>query len=149
MRYCENCGKEIGTDTRYCPSCGTSFGQKQAVPEGSALQTDAEQNKLYGILSYFGFLAFISILAAPKSAFARFHANQGLVLFLTEIFCGITGIILNAVLFAISRRLVFIGTLWSLVWIPLTILSISGIISAAQGTKKELPVIGKFRIIKN
>ena len=43
-------------------------------------KADVEQNKVMAILAYFGILVLIPILAAKDSKFARFHANQGLLL---------------------------------------------------------------------
>ena len=41
---------------------------------------DIQNNKIMAILSYFGILVLVPILAAKESKFARFHANQGLIL---------------------------------------------------------------------
>ena len=37
------------------------------------------------VLAYFGILVLIPILAAKESKFARFHANQGLILLITGV----------------------------------------------------------------
>lgn len=42
-------------------------------------------SKLFSVLSYFGFLWVIGLVAAPQDSYVRFHVNQGLVLFLLEI----------------------------------------------------------------
>ena len=42
----------------------------------------------------------------------------------------------------------FIATLFSLLGIVFLVLDIIGIINAANGKAKELPVIGKYRILK-
>lgn len=42
----------------------------------------------------------------------------------------------------------FIATLFSLLGIVFLVLAIIGIINAANGKAKELPVIGKYRILK-
>ena len=44
---------------------------------------DAEKNKIFGILAYLGILCLVPIFAAKDSPFAKYHANQGLVLLLT------------------------------------------------------------------
>ena len=46
--------------------------------------TDIQNNKAMGILSYIGLLVLIPIFAAKDSKFARFHANQGLVLVIAQ-----------------------------------------------------------------
>ena len=106
---------------------------------------DIKENKLMGILSYISFLVVIPLFGAKSSKWARFHANNGLILAITElgiwIFFGLLGMIPNA-----GVILWIIGWICSLV--PLA-LSVFGIIFAAQGKARELPVIGgKIKIIK-
>jgi uncharacterized membrane protein len=100
------------------------------------------------ILAYLGILVLVPIFAAKESKFARFHANQGLVLFLAEIAFYIVLTIVSAIILAISWKLYFIITILSLVWIVFLVLAIIGIINAANGKAKELPVIGKFTLLK-
>ena len=100
------------------------------------------------ILGYLSWLVIVPIFAAPKSKFARFHANQGLVLAITEIAWWIVQGILTSILYSISWRLGFISSILSLVNIAFLILTIIGIVNAVNGRAKELPIIGKFRILK-
>ena len=105
---------------------------------------DADQNKVMGILAYIGPLVFVPMFAAKESKWARFHANQGLVLFILEAAISITSSILG--------RIPYIGWLLSLVlWladIAVVVLAVLGIVSAAKGQAKELPIIGGFKILK-
>ena len=132
----------------------TDFSAKIAGLNNTADNTadfdkaDIEQNKVMGILAYLSWLVLIPIFAAPKSKFARFHANQGLVLAITEVAWWIVQGILSAILYAISWRLGFISTILSLVNIVFLVLLIIGIMNAANGRAKELPIIGKFKILK-
>ena len=110
------------------------------------LKKDAEDNKVMGILAYLGILVLVPILAAKESPFARFHANQGLVLFIAYIAVYIALKILSSILtyhfFFITSLLYFalgIGTL---------VFMIIGIMNAAKGETKELPIIGKYKILK-
>ena len=100
------------------------------------------------ILAYLSFLVFIPMFAAKESRFARFHANQGLVLFIIEAAYGILYAILSAIIFAISWRLLFLLTIISILCLVFVVLAVIGIINASKGEKKELPVIGKIRILK-
>ena len=111
-------------------------------------QQDINSNKVMAILAYLGILVLGPIFAAKESKFARFHANQGLVLFLAEIAFYIVLTIVSAIILAISWKLYFIITILSLVWIVFLVLAIIGIINAANGKAKELPVIGKFTLLK-
>lgn len=107
-------------------------------------QYDIQQNKVYAILSYIGILFLVPIFAAKNSPFAKFHANQGLALFIAEIAVGI----LNT----IGSWIPYIGWIFSvasgLVSLACVIFCIMGIVYAAQGQAKELPIIGKIKIIK-
>ena len=88
-----------------------------------------------GVLAYI--LFFIPLLAAKDSPFARFHANQGLVLFL--------GGIASSILMVIP----ILGWLLApVVSIIIMVLSVIGIINALNGRAKVLPIIGKFKILK-
>jgi len=109
---------------------------------------DIEKNKGMAVLSYFGLLVLIPLLAVKDSRFARFHANQGLVLFLCEVGLVIVLSILQAILLAISWRLGFLVTILWLLMIPLAVVAIIGILNAINGKAKELPVIGKIKLIK-
>ena len=109
---------------------------------------DVQNNKVMAVLSYIGILVLIPILAAKESPFARFHANQGLILFLCEIIFAVANLILS-VIFAFLGPLALLWTLVAaLVNIAFLVLLILGIVNAAQGMAKELPLIGKFRILK-
>jgi uncharacterized membrane protein len=118
---------------------------------------DANANKVYGILAYIGILVLVSIFAAPKeSRYSRFHANQGLVLLIADvggsIAIGIISGILTAII-AINWVLavpfgIIIGLLWTAYGVGILVLVILGIVNAAKGEQKPLPIIGKFTILK-
>lgn len=114
--------------------------------EISVEEEDVNANKVYGILSYIGFLFIIPLLAAKDSRFAKFHANQGLVAFLTEMIINAASGAVCAFLSAIHLGAVaaMVGPLISLISLAISVI---GIVYAAQGKAKELPVIGKFHIL--
>jgi uncharacterized membrane protein len=109
---------------------------------------DAQDNKLMAILSYLGILVLIPLFAAKESPFARFHTNQGLILMIVEIAYSIIVWVLSIILVIVAPGLAFIVTIFNLVSIALLVLAIIGIINAAKGETKELPLIGKFRLLK-
>ena len=111
-------------------------------------KADIEQNKGMSILAYLGPLVLIPILAAKNSKFARYHSNQGLVLLIAAVIYGIAYGILSTIIYAISWRLGFIVSIIGLVSILFTVLAIIGIINAVNGRAKELPIIGKYKILK-
>ena len=97
---------------------------------------DIAANKVKAILAYFGILVLIPLFTAKESKFARFHTNQGLIL-----------LICCVVAFALSRIPSLAAIAW-LLYVAIFILAVIGIINAAKGKAKELPLIGKIPIIK-
>ena len=151
MAFCNKCGAQIGDGAAFCPSCGAQSGNTQQGYQQQPYQggNDAVNNKAMGILAYLGILVLVPIFAAKDSQFARYHANQGLVLAIAEIAYGIVVSILNAILFVISWRLAsIVGTILGIVWLGFLALSIIGIINAANGKMQPLPLIGGITILK-
>ena len=101
------------------------------------------------VLAYIGILFLIPLLAAKESPFARFHTNQGIILCITGIIVGVALNILSVLSFAISPALLVITGILSLIGsIGLFVLMIIGIVHAVKGEAEELPVIGKYKILK-
>ena len=101
---------------------------------------DVQRNRGMGVLAYLGLLVLIPLLAARESPFARFHCNQGFAE-------AVAGIALR-----ILKHLPIIGRLFAIlagiVGIVAFVFSIIGIVNAANGRAKELPVIGSIQILK-
>jgi uncharacterized membrane protein len=128
------------------------------APQRSDIR-DAQENKTMSILAYI--LFFIPLLtgAHKDSAFAKYHTNQGTVLFLFGLIWGIIYAIVTAALTAALFNpstwlsggwgaLGVVTTILGLIWLIPAIFCIIGIVNAAQGRMKPLPLIGKFNIIK-
>ena len=108
---------------------------------------DIEKNKTMAGLAYI--LFFLPIVACPDSKFGRFHANQGLVFLIASIVAGIARTIVTSIILAISWRLVWFTSLLSfVVGIAILAVGIIGLMNGFNGKAKELPFIGKFRILK-
>ena len=119
------------------------------VGPGEALEVDpedAENYKIYGILAYLSILFIVPMTVMKKSPFAKYHANQGLVLFLVEIALGIVVSILDEMLYMV--HLGYLSLIFGLLWLGVVVLLIIGIINAAAGKCLPLPIIGKFSLIK-
>ncbi len=105
---------------------------------------DINANKTMGILAYFGLLVLVPILTARQSRFAMFHAEQGITLCIG---CHIIGIL--AVVLGLIPAVGWVFSLiFGLVGILFLVLMILGIINAANGQAKELPILGKLKIVK-
>lgn len=107
-------------------------------------QNDITTNKVMAILAYLSWLVIIPLFGAKESKFARFHCNQGLVLAIAEIIAW--------VVFGILRKLPLIGWIFGLcdglLSLVCFIFAVLGIINAANGRAKELPIIGSFKLLK-
>ena len=98
---------------------------------------DIEKNKLISVIAYLGVLVMIPLFIARESRFARFHTNQGLVLFLFGLISYAAGLV------------PYIGwIIGAAVSIFKLLLVIVGVLNAIKGEAKELPVIGKIKILK-
>ena len=168
MAKCPKCNAELADDAKFCTACGEKLEAaaqpQQPIPEApkteaeapkaetaaasaaaaasSTLQdlnstpditdqfdaADINDNKVMAILCYLGWLILIPLIAS-KSRYVKFHANQGLIL----IIAGFLSII------------PLVGWVISIVAF---ILAILGIINAINGRAKQLPIIGKFSLIK-
>lgn len=105
-------------------------------------------SKAFNVLSYIGPLFVVSLLAKPGDSDARFHANQGLVLFLAEIACSIILALLGLVLGFIPVLGAILTWIVSLAVAVIVLLFILyGIRNALSGSRKELPYIGHLEFI--
>ena len=149
MEFCGSCGAQVPEDANVCPGCGAGIGQAPAyeAPEVVVDEAkDASDNKLMGILGYVFFLIPIITGDAKKSPFVKFHTNQGMILWAAgiaySILFTIVSIIFSGILFTILSLVLSIFAL------VIGVFGILGIINAAKGEKKELPLVGGFDLIK-
>ena len=105
---------------------------------------DIQKNKLMAVVAYLSWLVLIPIFLAKDSKFARFHVNQGLVLAVAEIVVSAAAKILSFIPLVGD----LVGLAAGIVGLVCFVMSIMGIVNAAQGKAKELPVIGSFRLFK-
>jgi len=151
MAFCSNCGSQLPENAKACPNCGTfvtdaKAGQsEQAAQNGQPqkpqtdftaqfTQADIEENKVMAVFAYLGILLLIPLLVSPAkdSPFVRFHVNQGLLLFIAAMISSLLSIIC-------------IGLVLEIVCF---VFMIMGIIHVINGQAVELPLIGKYRLIK-
>lgn len=161
---CKKCNESLEEEVKYCPKCGASTEEannnqnsledsiKKIMNDGKDEtemfdQIDIDDNKVMGGLAYF--LFFLPLLACPNSKYGRFHANQGLILLIAGILMGAINAVLTNIIVVVSWRLWFVASFLSFVlWIPLFIFGIIGLINGFTGKAKALPIIGKYNIIK-
>lgn len=157
----------MSKDELFCPSCKTKRSKSAADTLSDTLKgwgntsdyssaystNDINENKIFAVISYIPFICLFPVfVSSKKSAYARFHANQGLVLFIAEL-------LISLVMWLVGFALGFIPFVSAILAFPLSILSwaiellefaaiVYGIYLAASGKAKELPVIGKIKILK-
>ncbi len=90
-------------------------------------------NTVMAILAYIGILVIVPLITAKDDQFVKFHSKQGLVLLITWVISNFLWMI--PVLGWVAAPIINLGCF---------ILMIVGILAAASGQMKELPVIGQF-----
>jgi uncharacterized membrane protein len=108
---------------------------------GSESQTlytyeDIQQNKLISALAYLIF--FLPLIVCPDSPYGKFHANQGLILFILSFVGG----------FVLGIIPIIGWALMPIFWLAILVFAILGIVNAFNGKAKELPLIGKYTLLK-
>lgn len=165
MAVCKNCGNSVPDGQRICPSCGGEVveerdGRMYGSRNSASTGRDAEKNKTWGILAYIFFL--IPLLGGPKdSKFTRYHTNQGLVFFIFWLALVIILNIIQSIVMAatfggglaglyygLSGGFLAFTFIWLIYAVVVIVFTILGIMHAAKGEMKPLPLIGKFQILK-
>jgi len=97
---------------------------------------DIRQNKAIAALAYL--LFFLPLIVCPDSPFGKFHANQGLILFIVSFVGG----------FVLGIIPILGWALMPVFWVAIMILAILGIVNAFNGKAKTLPLIGTYTLLK-
>lgn len=132
----------------YDPQQDSGMGP-EPQPEGgrpdNGSSDDGMQRKVVYILAYlFGILFFLPLLLYPNEAEARFHANQSLLILL----CAVIGEVVFGILCLIPVVGILFGILCGLLGLAVLVACIYCIVGVAKGECWELPVLGKFRLIR-
>ena len=145
MKFCMNCGSQLPENAGFCPSCGTAAGQvgNAAVSYNGAGQnqgyyntynaapnnnTSSMSTKTTAIIAYITWIGFLVALLAGDKEGAKFHINQALVINL----------------FTLASAIPVVGWFWG---VFMFIVWIMGLVYACNGENKEVPLIGKIRIL--
>lgn len=92
--------------------------------------TVREQDKIMLVLAYFGLLSLIPFLTVKDSEYVKYHAKQGLVLFVAMVVVAILNVI------------PVIGTIiYCVGFLAYLVVSIMGIMKALKGERWQIPVI--------
>ncbi len=159
MPFCTKCGAAVEDYVRFCASCGAPV--EPGAAQNNTAQTaynkftnkgnttsayspdDIRKNKVVAVLCYLFTLYLIHNYAVKDSPYAKFHANQGLVLCIFEFGYNVAIIIIYIIVdFSVVWMSLF------LVDILFSVLLIMGIVNAATGKAKKLPLIGRITLYK-
>lgn len=165
MAFCSKCGAPVEDGAKTCPSCAAPVQTGDKAPEQQLINNmgkmvselgntadrtadfgtqDIEKNKVISLLAYLSWLVLVPLFCAKDSDYAKFHCNQGLLLAICEI---VTSVVIGILSIIPVIGIVF-AILGSLLGILFLLLTVFGIINAVSGKAKELPIIGKYRILK-
>ena len=123
------------------------YGQpvQNQYQQGYGQPVQNQQKKGMAVLSYFGFLVLIPLFTARDDDFSRYHINQGMILFIIDIVVSV----LNNTLAKMGGVLgTSVSIADAIIALMAFVFAIIGIVHAAKGEKKPLPLIGKINIIK-
>lgn len=101
-------------------------------------EADIQEGKVMAGLSHLGILFFLPLVVCPKSRFARFHANQSLVLLIFSV--AIT--ILSTTL----ARIPVLPLLFTLLSLAVWIMQIVGLIGGLTGKAIRFPLVDDIKI---
>jgi uncharacterized membrane protein len=126
---------------------------KDSTAEFTKEEIDA--GKAMAVLSYIGILCLIPYFAEKNNKYVRYHAVQGLNLFLVSLIVSVAAAVLAFVgaflaLIPVLGFILFaiISLVCSLLPLGTFALEIMGVVYAFQDKAKELPIVNKFKIIK-
>jgi len=111
-------------------------GVNQEVIPDTFETADIEKNKTMAGLAYLIF--FLPLITCPESKYAKFHANQALLLFIV----AVAGNVILGMIPVIGWMIMPIYA------IGILILGILGLINGFGGKAKRLPIFGKYNILK-
>lgn len=125
------------------PAAGSAAPPSLPAPP-SAEAEDIEKNRAFAIIAYLWILFIVGLIAAPNSKFAKYHANQGLVLFLASPIASVGCVVIGFI--PLVNLILMLAV--PLLWLGGLVLMILGIVNAAGGRCKPLPMIGHYELIK-
>ena len=133
--FCTNCGQEIVEGAKFCPKCGQEIGVRvtnsnsQTTNNTGTINNEPMMNaRATSIVAYMTWIGFLIAICAGDRNGAKFYLNQALVYNIFSLLCFIP----------------FVGWLWA---IFMLVCFIFGVIWAAEQDARELPLIGKIRIL--
>ena len=128
------------------PAAAESDKQKDNAGDGAeGKEKETERKVVFSLCYLWGILFFLPLILYKNDEEAKFRANEGLVLLIVSIIGNAVFGILTAIGGAVATVFGIITGVFNL---GILILAIIGIINVINGDKKELPLLGKYKLIR-
>lgn len=168
---CAACGTPVEAQAQQAQPVQQPVQPQQPVQQAQPQQyaqpvqqpTDPTQDKSLAWLSYLGILLLIPLFARKASKFCQYHVRQGAILLVTGVAYSIVTQILLAIIKAIFPSQIkyiyyipyeapspvysIFNVIFSLASIFFLVVAIIGIVNAVKGEEKELPILGKIKLL--
>lgn len=128
------------------PAAAESDKQKDNAGDGAEnKEKETERKVVFSLCYLWGILFFLPLILYKNDEEAKFRANEGLVILIVSIIGNAVFGILTAIGGAVATVFGIITGVFNL---GILILAIIGIINVINGDKKELPLFGKYKLIR-
>lgn len=170
VQFCANCGTPVEVQAQPAQQAQEPQQAQQTQTEQIPTEQvtvapaadDVAANKGIAWLAYMGLLLLIPMLAKKDSKYCEYHVRQGVTLCAAAIAYCIAANILLLIIGAVfpghitygyfysyytnSAVYTLFSVIFSLGYIFFAVISIIGIVNAATGKEKKLPVFGSIKI---
>lgn len=134
--------------------------KKEEVTEETAEKEEKEEKKdeetarkvIFSLCYVWGILFFLPLVMYKNDEEAKFHANQGLALLIVSVvgnaFFGIASAVFGLIPTVGGVLATIFGALAGVFSLAMLILGILGIVNVVNGVCKELPIVGRFKLLQ-
>ena len=144
MKICPTCGAQVEDSASFCTVCGYSFSGNAPMTMDPLDHTaefdpaDIRENKLLAMVVYLMSAVgiIIALLAAPNSAYVRFHVRESLKLLICEMLLGF--------ITALLAWTVIVAILGAIALVVLLVVQVICFVRVCKGQAKQAPIISKI-----
>ncbi len=162
MSFCNHCGCPVDNNETLCPACQARFDRQagdsffdSAVDAfvNTADSTndysfqDIRENKVMAIICYIFILFLIPLFVCTNSRFATYHAKQAANFWIVATAVDLLFSIISALCNDIDGLGIVFWVISSVLYAATVGLMVLGIVYAATGKAKALPIVGGIRFI--
>jgi len=162
MSFCNKCGGPVDQGQTLCTACQEEFDRqagdnffdsavdaivntKDSTSEYAT--EDIRDNKVMAIIAYIFILFLIPLFVCKNSRFATYHAKQAANFWIVATVIDVIFSVISALCGGVPVLGVVLWIVSSLLYAATTGLMVLGIVYAATGKAKALPIVGGIRFI--